>query len=205
MARESQGLQVLLIVFVMLSVVLGVSLYLYVKKADEATKAALAADGAQKQAEQATVAAQKERDTLKKLIGYPERSTDDIEKQFADDMQTYGNERNDADKAAADKPLFDETTLHYSRLLQSMNKVIQERTAELITSRIQMADLEARFKTREQAKDDAIAALTAGYGKLDEQVKKITGDVSTELQASADQTHSLPRRWSRSRANPSWP
>ena len=44
MARESQGLQVLLIVFVMLSVVLGVSLYLYVKKADEATKAAVAAD-----------------------------------------------------------------------------------------------------------------------------------------------------------------
>ena len=43
MARESQGLQVLLIVFVMLSVVLGVSLYLYVKKADEATKAAAAA------------------------------------------------------------------------------------------------------------------------------------------------------------------
>ena len=46
MARESQGLQVLLIVFVMLSVVLGVSLYLYVKKADEATKAAVAADSA---------------------------------------------------------------------------------------------------------------------------------------------------------------
>src|SRR5208337_4148061 len=101
MARESQGLQVLLIVFVMLSVVLGVSLYLYVKKADEATKAAVAADGLQKQAQQATEAAQKERDTLKKLIGYPERSTDDIEKQFSEDMQTYGNERNDPDKAAA--------------------------------------------------------------------------------------------------------
>ena len=103
-------------------------------------------------------------------------------------MQTYGNERNDADKAPADKPLFDETTLHYSRLLQGMNKVILERTAELITSRTQMADLESRFKTREQAKDDAIAALTAGYGKLNEQVVKITGDVTTELQASSEQT-----------------
>ena len=70
-------------------------------------------------------------------------------------MQTYGNERNDADKAPADKPLFDETTLHYNRLLQGMNKVIQERTAELITSRAEMADLQARFKSREQAKDDA--------------------------------------------------
>ena len=50
MARESQGLQVLLIVFVMLTVVLGVTTYLYSKKADEATKAALAADGRDKQA-----------------------------------------------------------------------------------------------------------------------------------------------------------
>ena len=41
MARESQGLQVLLIVFVMLTVVLGVTTYLYCKRADEATKAVL--------------------------------------------------------------------------------------------------------------------------------------------------------------------
>ncbi len=194
MARESQGLQVLLIVFVMLSVVLGVVLYVYVKKADEATKAAVAADSAQKQAQQATDAAQKERDTLKRLIGYPDRNTEDIEKQFAEDMQTYGNERNDSDKAVAEKPLFAEGTLFYSRLLAGMNKVLQDRTAELITSRSEMADLEARFKSREMAKDEAIAALSAGYGKLDEQVKKITGEVNSELQASSAQTNAFTQQ-----------
>ena len=51
MARESQGLQVLLIVFVMLTVVLGVTTYLYSKRADEATKAAAAAAASEKQAE----------------------------------------------------------------------------------------------------------------------------------------------------------
>ena len=72
---------------------------------------------------------------------------------------------------------------------QDLDRVLQDRTDELIRVRAQLAELEARFKTREQAKDSAIAALTAGYGQLDEQVKKITGEVNTELQASADQTH----------------
>ena len=100
MARESQGLQVLLIVFVMLAVVLGVTTYLYIKRADEATKAAAAANAAKQQAEKATEDMQKERDDLKRLIGFPERSTEEIQKQFAEDMQTYGNvKKADADKA----------------------------------------------------------------------------------------------------------
>ncbi len=60
MARESQGLQVLLIVFVMLTVVLGVTTYLYVKRADETTHAATAAKADQKKAEEATADKQQE-------------------------------------------------------------------------------------------------------------------------------------------------
>ena len=37
---------------------------------------------------------QKERDLLKTLIGFPERGTEDIKKQYDEDMQTYGNEKN---------------------------------------------------------------------------------------------------------------
>ena len=71
---------------------------------------------------------------------------------------------------------------------QEMEKVPQDRTDELIRLRAQVADLESRFRAHEQAKDSAIASLTAGYGKLNEQVVKITGDVTTELQATSDQT-----------------
>ena len=100
MARESQGLQVLLIVFVMLTVVLGVTTYLYNKRADEATKAAVAAEAREKQAQKETAEKQKECDVLKTLIGFPERSTEEIKKQFAEDMETYGNEKKlEADKA----------------------------------------------------------------------------------------------------------
>ncbi|MGO9111681.1 MAG: hypothetical protein ACLP9L_20845 [Thermoguttaceae bacterium] len=187
MARESQGLQVLLIVFVMLSVVLGVSLYLYVKKADEATKLAAAADARERDAKAAMDAMQKERDILKTLIGFPERKTEEIQKQFADDMQTYGNEKNEADKAGADKPLFDPGTLFYSRLLASMNKVIQDRTDELITSRAQLADLETTFKNREAAKDDAIKAITADHAKQTADVQRIVDSFNSGQLATADE------------------
>ena len=57
---------------------------------------------------------QKEREVLKTLIGLPERSTEEIQKQFDEDMQTYGNEKKRmTDKAGADKPLFDASTLYY--------------------------------------------------------------------------------------------
>ena len=195
MARESQGLQVLLIVFVMLSVVLGVSLYLYVKKTDEATKAVAAAAANEKAAKDAAADKQKECDELKTMIGFPERSTEEIKKQFAEDMATYGNaKKSDADPAAGDKPLFDSSTLYYSRLLAGMYKTIQDRSDELIRSRAQYVALDSQFKTREQHKDDAIAAASAGYGKLDAEAKKIATDYAAGLQATNAETQDSVKR-----------
>ena len=189
MARESQGvLQVLVIVFVMLTVVLGVTTYLYNQRADEATKSAATAVVNERQAQEKTVEKQKECDVLKRLIGLPERSTEEIEKQFVEDMATYGNAKKpeaDPDKANSAKPLFDASTLFYSRLLAGMNRVIQDRSDELIRSRALVADLQTRFKNREAAKDEAIAAINKGYSNLDLQVKEIYGTYSAAQQAAA--------------------
>jgi len=189
MARESQGvLQVLVIIFVMLTVVLGVTTYLYNKRADEATKAVAAAVANEKQAQEKTAEKQKECDLLKTLIGFPERSPEEIKKQFDEDMLTYGNEKKleaETDKPAAAKPLFDASTLFYSRLLAGMNKVIQDRSDELIRSRALVADLQTRFKNREAIKDEAIAALSSGYGKLDTQIKGIAETYSASTQTTA--------------------
>ena len=185
MARESQGLQVLLIGSIMLSVGLGVSLFLYVKETGEATKAVAAEKLARQQVESEKKAADEENKGLKAMIGFPERSTDDIKRQFAEDMKTYGNEKSNAENTGADKPLFDPAILVYSRLLASMNKVIQDRTDELIKARAEAAELQAKFKTREAAKDDQIEVLVAGYGKLNALIKKISGDYKSGQQATA--------------------
>jgi len=190
MVRASQGLQVLLIVSVMLCVVLGVTLYLKIKTNDELTKAAVDANAAKQRADQATADKQRECDVLKKLIGYPERSTEEIQKQCDEDMKTYGNEKNEADKAG-DKPLFDPTTLYYSRLLAGMNKVIQDRTDELIHARAEYAELHTKFLNREAAKDDTIKALTTNYDTLNVQIKGITEDFSSKQQATVDETNRM--------------
>ncbi len=64
-----------------------------------------------------------------------------------------------------------------------------------------MADLEQQFKTREAAKDDAIDTLTAGYGKLDDEVKKIADAyISGTIQATAGETSNLVKRMEKIKA-----
>ena len=187
MARETQGLQVLLIVFVMLTVVLGVTTYLYTKRADEATKAVVAADVREQQAKEETKAKDKECEILKTLIGSPGKSTEEIRKQFNEDMDAYGGEKklaSETDKAGADKLLFDPSTRYYRRLLEGMNKVIQDRTDELIRSRSLVAELERQYKNRDADKEKTVADLTARYGELDVQTKKIAADYTVAQQAT---------------------
>ncbi len=187
MARESQGLQVVLIIFVMLCVVLGVSLYLYVKEADTATKAVEAAKLAAQQVESDKKATEEENKVLKTLIGFPEKSVPEIKKQFDEDMQTYGNQRKSeaaTDTANADKPLFDPGALYYSRLLAGMYKVIQERTDELLHAKADLADLQKLLKNHEAAKAEQINTLLAGYGTLEGRLEKIAGNYQHGQQAT---------------------
>ncbi len=183
MARESQGLQVVLIVFVMLSVVLGVSLYIYVKEADTAAKAVSTEKRDRQQAESEKKATEEEIKVLKSMIGLPDKGIAEIKKQFDEDMQTYGNQK----KPDAATDTASAGTLSYIRLLAGMSKVIQDRTEELVRTKALVADLQEKFKDREAAKDAQIRALVADYGKLDNLAHHITGDYKTAQQATKEE------------------
>jgi hypothetical protein len=188
MARESQGLQVLLIVFVMLSVVLGVSLYLYVKKADEVTKANVVAAAAKKTAEDATAEKQKECDELKTLIGSPGMTTEEIKTQYAKDMDAY---RGETKLTEGKEQLFDAGSLYYHNLLAAMNQVIQDRTTLLLHARAEAADYERRFKIRESMKDGAIAAIMADHAVLTANMQKAGSVLGSALQATSQDSARL--------------
>ena len=64
---------------------------------------------ARKTAVAATAKKQEECDELKKMIGFPERSTEEIKKQFAEDMATYGNARRSEADPNAGAAVFDAT------------------------------------------------------------------------------------------------
>jgi hypothetical protein len=188
MARQSQGLQVLLIVFVMLAVVLGVTTYLYSKRADEATHAALSANQEKSKAQQETADKQKECETLKTMIGWPDKSTDELRKQFVEEMQTYGGAKQlDADPAATDKPLFEPGTLFYSRLLKSMYDTIQARSDELIRARSVAADYADQFKHRQEASKVQVETQAAGFQVLNDTMKKVETDYRVVQQSTAEE------------------
>ena len=189
MARESQGLQVLLIIFVMLSVVLGVTTYLYVKKADEMGKATAAANAAKQDADRAKDEMQKERDDLKTWIGLPTLSTEEIHKQFSEDMATYGNA-----KAEGDKAVFGPDTLYYSRLLASMYKTIQDRNFELAKSRDMFNDLKKNYESLEARIDDKLVAYTKNFDDLKSEVLKTADAYSGGLKDSKDTVDDVTKR-----------
>lgn len=192
MARENQGLQITLIVFVMLTIILGVTTYLFFRNYEEASvKAAKNAADLDK-ASKLALKNEEDANTLKKLIGL--QPTDKVETisttTFTEDMKKFG----------AGYP---EKSRFYQPLLAEMFKTITERSGQLDEAKAKIAKLEADFATREASKQPQIddfkkAAETASKDLTDERTKfktdreritqeqlKLKGDLDTIRKDSA--------------------
>jgi hypothetical protein len=145
MARENQGLQIALIVFVMLTIILGVLTFIFFRKFQESDIKATA--NAQKAAEATKLATQNETDvtTLKKLIGVaPTDKVDAIATTtFNDDMRKYAGS-------------YPEDVRFYRPLLEKMSNTIDEKNKELDLTKAKVAKLEADFAVREESKQPQI-------------------------------------------------
>lgn len=183
MARENQGLQIALIVFVMLTIVLGVTTFLFFRQYEEATTRANAAE--QKATESSTAArtAVEEANTLKRLIGFAATDTvATIEEAAAGDMRTY----------AGTMP---EENRFYRTVLEYMFTVLKDRDTELTDTKLALETLKNEFRVREASKDpqiasadkratDAEAALKAAmadYGKERDRMKADQDKVAASL------------------------
>lgn len=91
--RENQGLQVALILFVMITVVLAVTTYIYFRKAEEVIVEINLANETARVKEQGSLRVIEENENLKSLLGYtPEDEWATIKANFDKDMQLYGQE-----------------------------------------------------------------------------------------------------------------
>ncbi len=104
------------------------------------------------------------------MIGLPERTTDEIKTQFANDMGAYRTETKSGD--ANGQPLFDPSTLYYHNLLAGMNQVIQDRSNEVIRLSTSLANLETQFKNVSKMNNEALATVNTDHAKLAADVKK---------------------------------
>ncbi|MCO6459063.1 MAG: hypothetical protein J5I93_27460 [Pirellulaceae bacterium] len=131
--RESQGLQIALIVFVLITVALAVTSYLYFRKSEEKIKEAVAARQAENQAKQTSTQAIFQVQALKAMVGWGEADLDnmpgmdqqmqEIIAAFKEDMQMYGEGLPDEDR-------------NYRNLPRNMETAIRERNANLVEANV---------------------------------------------------------------------
>ncbi len=147
MARENQGLQITLIVFVMLTIVLGVMTYLFYRRYEEAAiKARTNADKASKSAQLAS-RNKDDANELKGLIGVAK--TEDIVSITAlskKDMKMYGQS-------------YPEQSRKYRLLLKKMLETIVEKNADLSDAKDKIRRLEGEYAVREKSKDTQMKQL----------------------------------------------
>jgi hypothetical protein len=148
MARENQGLQIALIIFVMLTIILGVTTFLYVRQYKEAS---LAAAAAQEKADTQTTAAntiQGDYNTLKGYVGFS--STDKIDamgEQFREDMKQF----------VASLP---ENQWSYREALRNQFTTIQTKNDSLTRAEADKQRLSATIEQLELSKAPLVAQQT---------------------------------------------
>ncbi len=186
MARENQGLQIALILFVLATIVLSVTTYLGWKSYSDEFKAKDVAlqTGGKAQAELTN--AETNIKKLKKAIGAADTEpVDQIDDKFKEDMKTYGVG-------------YPDNSLFYRLLLEKMKKTIEEKNAELEAAKAEIPKVKDEYETRLKAKDvqleqykndrnkanDDLAAEQAKYQKQrsdkNEQLDTLQGNLAAK-------------------------
>mgnify|MGYP000931127462 CR=1 FL=1 len=170
MARENQGLQITLIVFVMLTIVLGVTTYLFYRKYDEATiKANTSAGEASKLVNDNDLLNEKLK-SLKRWIGV--QDTDDVDAiktAFDKDMQLYGS-------------AYPEDARFYRPLLEKMLKTIEEKNEELAAAKDGIKRLEEKYEVREKNHEPKIAQLESRADQAERDLADERSKYKTEVE-----------------------
>jgi len=161
MARENQALHISLIVFVLMTLGLGVGMFRYYQLYDESSR-----KGAQDR-DEANTAQEKVRkkdeelNTLKKMIGAAD--SDDVKKiseLYEQDMKSF----------AATVP---EKSRVYRNALEFVFSESKTRTAELADAKAEIDSWKAKYRDREATKDQVIK-------KFQEEAKKASDDLASE-------------------------
>ncbi len=186
MARENQGLQIALIIFVILTIALGVATFMCFRQYEEAAQSADDFRQKESAASSANRTLAEECTQLKEHIGFSAtQNVQDITTQFTKDMQEYGQH-------------FPEEARSYSPILAYLYKSIKDKNEELEGLKTELQDLKDLYEVREASKDQQIrdfelAAKKAQDDKVVEVARakkhrdRIEG-VQEEFQKSAEET-----------------
>lgn len=178
-SRESQGLQAALILFVMITVVLAVTTYLYFRRAEENVQRYLAKAEEAKREKDATMKLQFENQILKHILGYDrkteaeltsikqslsgDKEVEQILENYNKHMQMYG-----AGYAGQD--------LSYTTLPEHLIAAINARNKNLV-------DADALAKNLERERETVRQAEAARAAKAEQSLATVQSDLAKERDA----------------------
>lgn len=181
MARENQGLHIVLIVFVLISIVLGVTTYLGFKNENEALTAKKKAESEAASANDKSSKAEAELKTLKQLIGAAETDSADAirDTMFKEDMSKY------AGGVAGEKQ-------NYHHICEVLKTARDMKDAELSDWQAKNKELDASYNTRIAEKEDRNKRLEEANKKFEADLAKVQADLTEQreqLVADAKKAH----------------
>lgn len=163
MARENQGLQIALIIFVMLTIILGVTTYLFFRQSEEAfNKAKQNQEEAAKNTRLADDA-KEDADKLKEMIGAAKTDKiDAVTAQFNEDMKKYGG-------------TYPDEVHFYRPLLAKLSDIVKEKSANLGKATDEILKKEDEHKVRVASEVSQVKVFEAS---ADKQAKDLAGEQS---------------------------
>lgn len=145
MARENQGLQIALIIFVILTIVLGVTTFIFFKQGEDADIRARQAEDSARQKDDLARNVLEENSRLKALMGIADTlKIDEVSDEVNKDLNTY----------AAN---FRGEPRGYRQALAYLFQTIQDRAVELEVAKVEIQELKDRIPLLEAAKAKQVA------------------------------------------------
>jgi len=193
MARENQGLQIALIILFMLTIILGVTTYVFCRQYIEADTSARKLDGQLKEKDTANQSIQDENNKLKKMIlgvaGAEEKKLEEVTTQFNDDRE----------KLAAG---FDEQDKFYRPMLLRLHDMLNKKNGELTDSKdaLQMLrdeydkwkqEMAGQVKKHDDARlaaEDKLKTAVAAYDAARAQIDAGKQKIEKDWEAARDET-----------------
>jgi len=193
MARENQGLQIALIILFMLTIILGVTTYVFCRQYIEADTSARKLDGQLKEKDTANQSIQDENNQLKKMIlgvaGAEEKKLEEVTAQFNDDRE----------KLAAG---FDEQDKFYRPMLLRMHDMLNKKNGELTDSKDALQSLRDEYEKWKQemagqvkkhddarlAAEDKLKTAVAAYDAARAQIDAGKQKIEKDWEAARDET-----------------
>ncbi len=177
MARENQGLQIALITFVMLTLVLSVTTFIFFKQSEEADTKAKAGQKDVAELRMANNNIQEENNEFKRLMGFPAtQRLEEITQKFNEDMAAYAG-------------TYPEEARFYSPVLSYLYKTIDDKLAEIDSNTTEIQGWKDKYAMREASKDPQIKEFQDAAEKAGNDLAKVTADFNERRESIVnDQT-----------------